>query len=119
MKPRIPPEWFEKSVSLEPAPKKRGRLPKSASKTPQAHAKPRARSTSAQPASSSKTVGVKGRKPKLAVVPETQLEEFSVIEEEEVEKPEIVARPRQGSILPASVAKKSSFEVCSLTKNPC
>jgi hypothetical protein len=56
---------------------------------------------------------VKGRKPKLAVVPETQVEEVSVVvEEEEEEEVEFVAGPRQGSILPSSVARKPSFEVC-------
>ena len=55
---------------------------------------------------------MKGRKPKLAVVPETQVEEVSVVAEEEEEEVEFVAGPRQGSILPASVARKPSFEVC-------
>ena len=99
----------------EPAPpKKRGRPPKSASATPQPQAKPRARSTSAQPAGPERktSAGVKGRKPKLAVVPETQVEEISVVEEvEEEDEVEIVARPRQGSILAGSVARKPSLEV--------
>jgi len=47
-------------------------------------------------------------------VPETQVEEVSVIEEEEDEDEvvEFVAKPRQGSILPASATRKPSFEVC-------
>src|SRR5271154_3507079 len=107
-------EWFETSISEPAPPKKRGRPPKSASATPQTQAKPRARSTSAQPAGSGSKAapGVKGRKPKLAVVPETQVEEVSVVTEEEEEVVEFVTGPRQGSILPASVARKPSFEVC-------
>ena len=61
---------------------------------------------------------MKGRKPKLAVVPETQVEEevsvIEEVEEEEEEEVEFVAKPRQGSIVPASVTKKPSFEVCPL-----
>jgi hypothetical protein len=108
---------LESSMSVPP-PKKRGRpAAKSASATPQqvAPAKPRARSTSAQPVARAKAVasGVKGRKPKLAVVPETQQMEVSVVQEEdEDEQVEFVAKPaRQGSILPASITKKASFEV--------
>lgn len=59
---------------------------------------------------------MKGRKPKLAVVPETQVEEevtvIEEVEEEEDEQVEFVAKPRHGSIVPASVTKKPSFEVC-------
>ena len=71
--------------------------------------KPRARSSSAQPkpkakATPQQTKGVKGRKPKLAVVPETQVE-YSV--EEDVEEVEEVApRRRQGSVLPGNLTRK-------------
>ena len=40
------------------------------------------------------------------------MEEVSVVVEEEEEEVEFVAGPRQGSILPPSVARKPSFEVC-------
>lgn len=53
------------------------------------------------------TKGVRGRKPKLAVVPETQVEVSIVEEEEEVDEIEMAARPRQGSVLPASTTRKS------------
>ena len=58
------------------------------------------------------------------------MEEISVVEEvEEEDEVEIVARPRQGSILAGSVARKPSLEVChaesgvlilaSCEKQPC
>jgi hypothetical protein len=55
------------------------------------------------------TKGVRGRKPKLAVVPETQVE-VSIVEEEseEVDEIEMAPRPRQGSVLPASMTRKSN-----------
>ena len=50
--------------------------------------------------------GVRGRKPKLAVVPETQMD-ISVVEEvDEIEEVELAPRPRQGSILPASADRE-------------
>lgn len=76
--------------------------------------KPRPRSSSAQPKpkvkSTPQTKGVKGRKPKLAVVPETQIE-VSIVEEEEDEVEEVAPRRRQGSVLPASMTGKA-YEVC-------
>ena len=56
---------------------------------------------------------MKGRKPKLAVVPETQVE-VSILEEEEedeVEEIEAAPRRRQGSVLPPSMTRKA-YEVC-------
>jgi hypothetical protein len=58
--------------------------------------------------------GVKGRKPKLAVVPETQVE-VSIVEEEEEEEEEVdeiemAPRRRMGSVLPASMTRKA-YEV--------
>jgi hypothetical protein len=108
----------------EPVRRGRGRPRKSLAATPQAP--PRARSTSVQPVSKAKTApvkpaptkaapaiaGVRGRKPKLGVVPETQLE-VNITEEDEVE--EVVApQRRQGSGIPAALTKKSSFEVSPL-----
>lgn len=58
------------------------------------------------------TKGVKGRKPKLAVVPETQVE-VSIIDDDdddEVDEIEMAPRPRQGSVLPASMTRKA-YEV--------
>ena len=88
---------IEESFIQQSAQKKpRGRPPK----TEQAKVK-----STPQP----QTKGVKGRKPKLAVVPETQVE-VSIIEEEEVDEIEIAPRPRQGSVLPASMTRKA-YEV--------
>ena len=104
----------ESSISIEQPKKARGRPPKS---TPQQSQKPpRARSVSVQPKvkstpSSTAKPGVRGRKPKLSVVPETQMD-ISVVEEvDEIEEVELAPRPRQGSILPASVMRKTSSEV--------
>jgi hypothetical protein len=104
---------------LSAPPKKKGRPTKSTTATPQAQPA-RARSASVQPSASKKSIvpsstaksGVKGRKPKSAAIPETQLE-MSVVEEEDedVEEIHIAPRARQGSILPASVSRKSSYEV--------
>jgi hypothetical protein len=72
--------------------------------------KPRARSTQPKAKPTPQTKGVKGRKPKLAVVPETQVE-VSIVEEEEDEVEEIAPRKRQGSVLPANMTRKA-YEVC-------
>jgi hypothetical protein len=113
----------ESSISIvEQKPtKQRGRPRKSTSATPKP-AKPPAKSSSAQPtkaksapsstAKAPSAGGVRGRKPKLAVVPETQLD-ISVAEE--VDDVEFAPRPRQESILPASVVRKTSLEVCILS----
>lgn len=104
----------EESISIEepPPPKKRGRRPSisKASETPKPAPKPRARSTSAQPPSRPKTTpaGVRGRKPKAAVVPETQVE-MSVVEEEDEEVEFTSSKARQ-QVLPASLTQKSSLE---------
>jgi hypothetical protein len=107
----------EDSIEEKPVQKARGRPPKSVSATPQPRPKPRARSVSAQPsatkskpAPSTAKTGVRGRKPKLSAVPETQVDDISVVEEdeEEVDDIELAPRPRQGSILPQSVTKKPS-----------
>jgi hypothetical protein len=114
----------EESSVEEPVKRGRGRPRKSLTATPQAP--PRARSTSVQPTSKAKTApvkpppskaapahaGVPGRKHKLAVVPETQLE-VSITEEDEVEEVAVPQR-RQGSVIPAALTKKSSFEVSPL-----
>jgi len=109
----------ESSISIvEQKPnKQRGRPRKSTNATPKP-AKPPAKSTSAQPAKTKSAPlsaakgpsagGVRGRKPKLAVVPETQVD-ISVVEE--VDEVEFAPRPRQESILPASVVRKTSLEV--------
>lgn len=104
----------ESSISIDLPKKARGRPPKS---TPQQSQKtPRARSVSVQPKvkstpSSTAKTGVRGRKPKSSVVPETQMG-ISVVEEvDEIEEVELAPRPRQGSILPASVMRKTSLEV--------
>jgi Chromosome segregation protein Csm1/Pcs1 len=104
----------EESISIEePPPKKRGRRPsvsKASSETPKAAPKPRARSTSAQPPSKPKPApaGVRGRKPRAAVIPETQVE-MSVVEEEEEEVEFTSSKGRQ-QILPASLTQKTSLE---------
>jgi hypothetical protein len=94
----------------EPVKRGRGRPPKSLSATPQAP--PRARSASAQPSvvkakSTSTNTGVRGRKPKLSIVPETQVD-LSVVEEDEVDEVEIAPK-RQGSVIPPAL-KKSSYD---------
>jgi hypothetical protein len=107
----------ESSVEEKPVQKACGRPPKSVSATPQPQPKPRARSVSAQPsatkakpAPSTAKTGVRGRKPKLSAVPETQVDDISVVEEDEdeIDEIELAPRPRQGSILPQSVTKKLS-----------
>lgn len=110
----------ESDVEEIPVKKARGRPQKSVSATPQPQPKPRARSVSAQPSATkikatptTASTGVRGRKPKLCAVPETQVDEISVVEEEEeVDDIELAPRPRQGSILPQAVTNKVS-EVCS------
>lgn len=109
----------ESSIEEKPVKKARGRAQKSVSATPQPQPKPRARSVSAQPSATkvkatptTASTGVRGRKPKLSAVPETQVDEISIVEEEdEVDDIELAPRPRQGSILPQSVTRKVS-EVC-------
>ena len=87
--------YIEESFIQQSAQKKpRGRPPK----TEQAKVK-----STPQP----QTKGVKGRKPKLAVVPETQIEVSIIEEEEEVDEIETAPRPRQGSVLPASMTRKA------------
>jgi len=54
---------------------------------------------------------VKGRKPKAAVISETQVNMSVVQEEEEVEEVQVASKARYGSILPHSLTNKSSFEV--------
>ena len=110
----------ESSISMEKPIKPRGRPRKSISATPQPK---EPRTQSAQPKKVKSTpsssavkpaAGVRGRKPKLSVVPETQMEIsiFEGVDEvEDVELVELVTRPRQGSILPASVTRKASFDV--------
>jgi hypothetical protein len=113
----------ESSIEEKPVRKARGRHPKSVSATPQPQPNPRARSASAQPsatkskpAPSTAKTGVRGRKPKLSAVPETQVDDISDVEDEEdgVDDIELAPRPRQASILPQSVTKKAS-EVCYFT----
>jgi len=117
----------EESISIEepqPVKKPQGGRPrkssvaKSAAETPQIVPKPRAQTASAQPPARTKkapqvVAGVKGRKPKAAVVPETQVD-MSVLQEEEEEDDEevrLTSRAQHGSILPPSLTNKSSFEV--------
>jgi hypothetical protein len=122
---------LEAESSIEQPVKRRGRPRKSASATPKAPS--RARSMSAQPVpaktktapakTASKKIappkavtadtGVRGRKPKLAAVPETQLD-VSITEEDEVE--EVMAPRRQGSAVPAPLTKPS-FEVNPVVPN--
>jgi hypothetical protein len=119
----------EESISIEeqePPKKPRGRprRPSVAKPTPQPAPKERTRNTSAQPPSRAKTTptpaggnGVRGRKPKAAVVPETQQVDMSVVQEEEeqIEEVEFTSKPRQGGgVLPPSLTKKASFEVALL-----
>jgi len=101
----------EDSLILIDLPKKaRGRVSKSTQKPPRARSvsvQPKVKST---PSSTAKT-GVRGRKPKLAVVPETQMN-ISVVEEvDEIEEVELAPRSRQGSVLPVYEMRKASFEV--------
>jgi hypothetical protein len=106
---------FEESSMTEQPPKKaRGRPRKSLSATPQPP-KPRAKSASIQPPSkpqsapSTAKTGVRGRKPKMAVVPETQ-QDISVVEEEDDEVQEVdFAPPPRQSVVPAA-SRKSSVE---------
>jgi len=115
------PDTSLESIHSQP-PKRKGRPAKSTTATPQPQPA-RGRSSSVQPSASKKVAvpsstsksGVKGRKPRAAVVPETQLE-MSVVEEvdEDVEEVQIAPRSRQGSILPAFVSRKTSFEVCTV-----
>jgi len=91
---------LDESFIQESAPKKQRARPSKAEPQPKVKATPQQK-------------GVKGRKPKMAIVPETQVE-VSVIEEEEedeVHEIETAPRRRQGSVLPASMAKKA-YEVC-------
>jgi hypothetical protein len=106
----------ESSISIESPPKRaRGRPKKAQSATPQPQ-NPRKRSSSVQPTSKTKSTpsatkpGVPGRKPKMAVVPETQANISTVEEVDEVDEIDLAPRPRQGSALPQSV-RKPSFEV--------
>jgi hypothetical protein len=103
----------ESSISIENPPKRaRGRPKKSQSATPQP-LNPRQRSRSAQPPSKPKSTpstaksGVPSRKPKLAVVPETQVNVSTVEETDEFDEIVLDQRPRQGSILPQSVIRPS------------
>jgi hypothetical protein len=91
-----------------------------------AQKKPRGRPTKVTKAeqppkvkATSQAKGVKGRKPKLAVVPETQVE-VSIVEEEEeedeVDEIEMAPRRRMGSVLPASMTRKA-YEVCALRRS--
>lgn len=102
----------ESSIEEIPAKKaKTSRGTKSSTTKPQVQITQRARSTSAQPSSRAKTTpasttkgsGVKGRKPKLEVVPETQVDMSVVEEEDEVDEIDFAPRPRQSSVLSNSV----------------
>lgn len=102
-------EPTETSIEEEPSIiNKRGRPKKSTTPSTQPA---RARSVSAQPSvhvtpNTSMPKPARGRKPKLEVVPETQQD---VDELDEVAK--VGARSRQGSLLPASIPRKPSYEV--------
>ena len=103
----------DSSISIEDPPKRRrGRPKKAQSATPQSQ-NPRQRSGSVQASSKPKSTssaakpGVPSRKPKLAVVPETQVDVSAVEEADEVDEIDMERRPRQGSILPQSVTRPS------------
>jgi hypothetical protein len=114
------------SISFDQPKRARGRPRKSDSAPPP----PRARSVSAQPPKAkstpasttkntpaTKNTGVRGRKPKLAVVPETQPDPDTIEEQDEVDEViDVVSKVRQEDAIPTRLSKKPSSEVFHLIK---